>query len=159
MGTSWGAVIDYLVTGLPALLTAAQGDAELSDNVPLVAGVTGVVIGRAGTESGDAGAGTNEYAAIGRGRIQETFTVPGYIQCWRPGPTQKPARDAAISLLDVIAKFVAADPTLEKILTQGRIALTGQMSFHQTEDADDLAGEALYAGIDFELQVQNTYTP
>jgi len=159
MGASWGAVIDYLVTGLAAPLAAAQADAEPFDNVPREAGSTAVVIGREAPDSGGAGSGTMAYAELGAGRIQENYTVPGYIQCWRPGPDQKPARDAAISLLDAVITFVHADPTLGGLLQRGRIGIVGQVAFRQTQDEQDLAGGALYAGIDFELQVQNTYIP
>ena len=158
MGSSIPAVIDYLITGLAAPLAAIEPTTVLADGMPLTASETMVVVGRTSPESGNGTIGEDAYVELGAQRIQETYTLPIYVDVFREGPAQKPARDAAFGLYDAVVKFVAADPTLGELLTQGRIAQAARLSLHQTQDDQDTAGGGyMRAQIQFELQIQNTY--
>lgn len=160
MGTSIGAVIDYLVAGLPAPLAAIDPLVRVVDNQPNADSDSWVNVGRSADDHGAAGDPENVYTELGAGRIEETYTLPGYVQVYRPGPAQKPARDAAIALIDGIVRFVHADPTLGGILTRGRVGIMSRLSLTQTEDDDDTGGGDLrLALIGFELTIRNTYIP
>jgi hypothetical protein len=160
MGTSIGRVIDYLVAGLAGPLTALDPLARVVDNQPNADSESWVVIGRASDEQATVGNAETVYTELGAGRIEESYTLPGYVQVYRSGPSQKPARDAAIVLFDGIVKFVYADPTLGGIITRGRVGVVSRMSLTQTQDDDDTGGGDLrLAAIEFELAIKNSYIP
>lgn len=171
MGTSMGAAIDYVLASLRSgvttpdgvvvpPLTAVDPSAAVYDNTPASTSETQVVVGRTSPDSGAAGDVDWEYTTLGAARIEESYTIPGYIAVWRPGPDQKPARDAAIALTDGVVRLIHADPTLGLLLQMGRIARVAKVVLHQTQDDEDTAGGGyMYACVDFELAVQNTYIP
>ena len=161
MGTSVGGAIDYLVAALPALLTAVDSSAVVADNEPLVTSHSLVVIGRTEPENAGAADGSQMVVNLGAGRREESYVVPCFISVYRNGPAQKPARDAAIALFDVVAHLVAADPTLGGLLQLGRAAYMDRMQLVQTRDAGDTgdAGSMRLALIIFDIHVSNTYIP
>lgn len=172
---SFGQVIDYLVGSLtngvavqvapgstvnvPALSTI-DPTVAVSDNEPLTTSESQVVIGRTSPSSGAAGTVDWSYVELGAGRIEENYLIPGYVAVWRPGPAQKPARDAMVALTNGVVSLVHTDPTLGGILQRGRIATVSRVQFNQTQDDEDTAGGGyMYACADFEITVQNTYIP
>lgn len=175
MGASFAQVIDYLVGGYTAgatvtvgpgstvnvpPLSAIDGTVVVSDNEPVLTAQSQVVIGRTSPSSGAAGTVDWSYQELGAGRIEEQYTIPGYVAVWRPGPAQKPARDAMVALIDGVVALVHTDPTLGGILQRGRYAHVSRVQFNQTQDDEDTAGGGyLYACADFEITVQNSYIP
>lgn len=169
MGTSIGAAIDYLVAGvnpvtsttLAADLVAAVPDAVLVDNFPLTQSESMVFIGRVDPDDAQANNGSQIPLTLGGGTRDEDYEIPCYITTSRPGPQQKPARDAAIALFDALAHWVATDPTLGGILHGGRYAHISNISLVQTRDSEDAgkAGALRIAWIKFDIHAQNHYTP
>ena len=161
MGTSIGAVIDYLVTGLVAPLKVIDATVQVADNEPGLNSQSLVVIGRSGPDAGDAGSVANEYLELGSALLEETWTLDGYVDCFRPGPAQKPARDAALALYDGVLHFLQADLTLGGNLHRGRYASLTTVTLTQTQDADDTgdSGALRRAVVSFTLRIPNTYTP
>ena len=175
MGASFGAVIDYLVAGytsgatvqvapgstvnVPALSTI-EPTVTVADNEPSTSSESQVVIGRTSPSSGAAGTVDWSYTELGAGRIEENYSIPGYVAVWRPGPAQKPARDAMLALTDGVVLLVHTDPTFGGILQRGRYAVVSRVQFNQTQDDEDTAGGGyMYACADFEITVTNTYIP
>jgi len=168
MGISVGAAIDYLVSGtspslgltLSAMLASVDSTALLSDNDPSQFSQSMVFIGRADPSNAEAGTGSRQYIELGAGRSQEDYSIPCYISVTRDGPAQKPARDAAIALFDVVAKFVHSDLTLGGVLLQGRSAYISSVTLTQTRDETDTAGGALrVAWLMFYIHASNYYNP
>ena len=161
MGTVIGAVIDYLVAGLPAPLSAIAADVVVADNEPGLTSESLIVIGRAAPDSGTAAGGQDDYRILGARRLSEDWTLDGYIHCLRDGPAQKPARDAAIGLYDGLISFLQSDLTLGGLLTFGRYARAGGVQLTQTQDDEDTgaSGAQRMAMISFELVIPNTYIP
>ena len=161
MGTSLGGAIDYLVAALPTLLTAVDSTALVVDNYPTKTSQAMVIIGRSDPDSAMAGDGTQMIVQLGAGRREESYSIPCFISVYRPGPTQKPARDAAIALFDVVAHLVAADPSLGSLLQLGRMAYIERMQLVQTRDSEDAggAGSMRLALLSFDIHVSNSYIP
>jgi hypothetical protein len=161
MGTSIGAAIDYIVAGLPALLTAAIPTAQLADNEPALQSDSLVVIGRTDPENAIGSDGTQMIVTLGANRRQEEYVIPCFVQVYRPGPAQKTARDAAITLFDVTARFIASDPTLGGALQQGRYAYIDKMQLIQTRDSEDTgsSGAMRLAVVTFNIHAANHYIP
>jgi hypothetical protein len=167
MGVSIGAAIDYLMTGTPAggtaladALTAVDPVALLSDNDPTMSSQSMVFIGRTDPENASTATGTRQFIVLGAQRSEEDYIIPCYISVTRPGPAQKPARDAALALFDAVAHFVQADLTLGGVLTNGRSANIADLTLTQTRDDTDTAGGALrIAWVMFGIQCRNLYTP
>lgn len=169
MGTSLGATIDYLISGvnpttgttLAADLVAAVPGTLLVDNYPTAESQSMVFIGRTDPENAQSSNGSQQPVTLGLNTRDEEFSIPCYISTVRPGPAQKPARDAAILLLDAVAHFVAADPTLGGVLKGGRAAWLSTVSLVQTRDPQDAgeAGALRLAWLTFDLLARNHYTP
>jgi len=166
MGVSIGAAIDYLMTGsnpggtLGAALTAVDATALLSDNDPTLTSQSMVYIGRTDPDNANAATGSRQFIVLGAGRSQEDYIIPCFISVNRPGPAQKPARDAALALFDVIAHFVQLDLTLGGVLTQGRFANISELTLTQTRDDADTAGGAMQvAWVMFGIHCTNHYIP
>ena len=161
MGSALPAVIDYLVTGLPAPLTAIDPSVVVADNEPGLESDSLVVIGRSGPTAGDASSAQNQFGALGGLRFEEDWTLEGYIDCTRPGPSQKPARDAVFALYDGLLKFLNSDPTLGGNLLHGRFATLSGVQYRQTQDDDDTgaSGALRRATVSFTVNVPNSYLP
>lgn len=160
-GVSIGIVIDHFVEQLPAALGAIDPTALVCDNWPEEEAQGYVVIGHTSPESGVGADGEQMYLTLGGGRVEEHYSIPCYIEVTRPGPSQKPSRDAAINLLNGVVLFVASDPTLATLLVRGRYALLSKLQLIQTQDAADTGESGLLRRtvIPFEIAVQNTYVP
>ena len=161
MGTSLGGAIDYLVASLPALVVAVDATAVVADNYPTVTSQSMVVIGRTDPDSASGGDGSQMVVQLGAGRREENYVIPCFVSVYRPGPTQKKARDAAIALFDVVAHLIAGDPTLGSLLQMGRAAYMDRMQLVQTRDSEDAggAGAMRLAIIAFDIHVSNSYIP
>lgn len=162
MGTSLGASLDYLANGtLKAALTAVDADVVLVDNFPATFTQSMVFIGRTNPEDGQGSNGRQMPLTVGFGTRDEDYLIPCYVSVTRPGPSQKPARDAAILLFDTVAHFVASDPTLGNALKSGRGAFIDGFHIEQTRDPADTgeAGGLRLAFIFFDIHCQNHYQP
>lgn len=161
MGTSIGGAIDYFVAQLPALVAAVDSTAVVVDNDPSVSSQSMVIIGRTEPENALAADGSQLIVSLGALEREETYLIPCFISVYRQGPTQKPARDAAIALFDVVAHLVAADTTLGGLLRKGRRASVDRMQLVQTRDSGDTgdSGSMRLAMVIFDIQVMNTYIP
>ena len=161
MGTSIGAAIDYIVAALPAPLILVDPTAVVVDNDPSVSAQSMVIIGRTEPENALAADGSQMIVSLGAGRREENYLIPCFISVYRQGPQQKPARDAAIALFDVVAHLIASDVTLGGLLQQGRRAVVDRMQLVQTRDSGDTgdSGAMRLAMVVFDIQVTNTYIP
>jgi hypothetical protein len=169
MGTSIGASIDYLCYGtnpntrttLAADLTAVDPTAILVDAYPLQQSQSMVFIGRTDPANAQAPNGSQQPITLGLGTRDEEYSIPCFISVVRHGPAQKPARDAAIALLDVLNHWLAADATLGGALKGGRIAYLSTVSLVQTRDTEDTgdAGSLRTAWVTFDILARNHYTP
>lgn len=169
MGTSIGRAIDYFVSGvnaktgttLAADLTVVDPAALLVDAYPSQQSQSMVFIGRTDPENAQAPNGSQQPVTLGLGTRDEEYSIPCYISVSRQGPEQKPARDAAIALLDVVNHWLAADPTLGGVLTNGRIAYLSTVNLVQTRDEEDTgqAGSLRLAWLTFDILARNHYIP
>ena len=157
MGTSIGAAIDYIVAGLVAPATAADPSAVVVDGVHASVSQTMILIGKAELESVTALTGQQQPLVLGANRREEEYDIPCLIYAARPGPTVKPARDAAITQFDVVAHFIANDQTLGGILLQGRSAFISSVSINQDVAGD--AGAERICWIPFSIHARNHYIP
>lgn len=169
MGTSIGKAIDYFVSGTNAAtgttllqdLQAVDPTALLVDAYPTQQSQSMVFIGRTDPENAQAPNGSQQPVTLGLGTRDEEYSIPCYISVSRPGPAQKPARDAAIALLDVVNHWLAADVKLGGVLNGGRNATLSTVSLVQTRDTEDAgeAGSLRLAWITFDILARNHYTP
>jgi hypothetical protein len=169
MGTSIGQAIDYFCYGvnpktgttLAADLVAVDSTAVLVDAYPLQQSQSMVFIGRTDPANAQAPNGAQQPVTLGLGTRDEEYSIPCFISVVRQGPAQKPARDAAIALLDVVNRWLAADPTLGGALKGGRIAYLSTVSLVQTRDTEDTgeAGSIRLAWLTFDILARNHYTP
>jgi hypothetical protein len=161
MGTSMGAAIDWLVATLPEAIAAIDPSAVVVDNEPAVTAQSLVVIGRTEPENALAADGTQLIVVLGANRREEEYLIPCFVSVYRPGPAQKPARDAALALFDAVAHLVASDPTLGGVLLQGRSAYIEKAQLVQTRDAADTgaAGAMRLAIVAFDIHCKNHYIP
>jgi hypothetical protein len=167
MGVSIGKAIDYLVSGtntagmtLLAALLAVDATAVLADNMPDAGSQSMVFIGRTSPDDAATGAISRQFIVLGATRSSEDYIIPCFISVTRPGPAQKPARDAALALFDTIAHWVQADLTLGGVLTNGRSANIADLQLTQTRDDEDTSGGAQQvAWVMFGIHCTNLYTP
>jgi hypothetical protein len=169
MGTSIGQAIDYFVSGtnpvtgttLAADLTAVDPTALLVDAYPTKQSQSMVFIGRTDPENAQAPNGSQTPVTLGMNTRDEEYSIPCYISTTRQGPAQKPARDAALALLDVVAHWLAADPSLNGALKGGRYAYLSTINLVQTRDVEDTgsAGSLRLAWLTFDILARNHYTP
>lgn len=170
MGTSIGQAIDYLfagvntqtntdVTGLTLLQALKQVDATaiIADSIPTATSQSLVVIGRDSPEDAQAASGSRVVVQMGANKRQETYDIPCWVECSRPGPAAKPARDAAIALFDVIAHWVDADNKFGTVLLQGRAAELSDMTLTLDEPDDQPNGSKRTARITFVITCNNHY--
>jgi hypothetical protein len=165
MGTSIGGAIDYFVAGtnpiqattLLAALQAADPSAVVIDGIATKASQSMVVIGKAEPDSVTAQTGSQQLLVLGAGRATEDYEIPCFVYAYRPGPTMKPARDAALALFDVVAHFIATDRTLGGLLLQGRVAEISSVILNQ--DIDDETGATHMAWLSFPIHCRNHYIP
>lgn len=177
MGTSIGSVIDHLVNlfthgydgqdlyeqplTVPPL-TAINRKVEVADTRPTKSGGVWVIVGRQSVEQESEITAQAAYQVLGRQRISESYTLPGHVLVYGPGPDPKPVRDTAIALFDGVVKLIWADPTLGGVLQDGRIGMVSEFSFGQPDpDTGDQvsSGAALAAVVTFGIQIENSYIP
>jgi hypothetical protein len=159
MGTSIGQAIDYLVAQLPSLVTAVDPTALVVDNYPAYVSDSMVFIGRTAPGDSNATTGSQTIVTLGANKAEESYNIPCYISVYRPGPAQKPSRDAAIALFDVVAHLVATDRTFGGILLQGRYAYIDHFNIEQTLDSEEAgeSGTLRTTWISFDITARNHY--
>ena len=112
-GTAFGAATDYLVAQLAPLAAAAVADAIVIDaNTNDEHSDSEIWIGRTAPQDLRSGSGPRGNPVLGTRRVDEEWTIPGFIDCRREGTDQKTSRDAAVLLWDVVCRLVATDPSL-----------------------------------------------
>ena len=159
MGTAIGAAIDYLVTGLTEVMATVDGRLRVADNWPDTLGDGYLVIGHTSSQDGGAADADNVWYDLGALRIEESFSIPCYIEITRPGPSQKLARDAAITVFDATVDFIRSDLSLGGALNRGRVAIASHLHLTQTADAEDTGehGALRRAVLAFQIDCKNTY--
>jgi hypothetical protein len=159
MGTSIGAAIDYVVSALQPAVLAIDSNALVVDNYPTYTSKTMVFIGRTSPNDANAVSGAQQIVTVGANRQEEQYVIPCYISVYRPGPAQKPARDAALAMFDAVAHLIATDRTLGGVLLMGRYAQIENFVLEQTIDAEDAgeSGTLRTAWISFNINAKNHY--
>lgn len=117
-GTALGAATDYLVAQLQPLATAAVADALVIDaNTNDEHSDSEIWIGRHAPQDLTVGPGVRGIPVLGTRRVDEQWTINGFIDARRDGTDQKTSRDAALALWDVLCRLVAVDPSLGGVLS------------------------------------------
>lgn len=135
MGTAIGAAMDYLVTTLPSLVTAAVPGALVVDAVTADSlGDTMLYVGRSDPMLPRGVTGTRAFPTFGTRNIDERFMIGCLIDVYRDGTVMKTARDAALSIYDVVCHLMVTDPSMGGTLksTFGEIT---DVILYQMEDA------------------------
>jgi hypothetical protein len=156
MGTSIAQAIDYIVAGIAAPLTAADPTAVVADGIAPSVSQSMVLIGKSAPDAVDSASGSQVAAVLGANRESEDYVIPCFAYAFRPGPTVKPARDAAVALFDVVAHFIASDRSLGGVLKQGRYCEISSIAINQDHDE---AGSQVIVWIPFSIHCKNHYTP
>lgn len=149
-GTSLGRAIDYLVTSVTALPECAA-PVVVSDGYPTRRANLMVVIGVTNED------GTSEvesdWAGLGANHEDEDFRIPCLIESYLGGADAvvKPARDAAITILDAINAKVRTDRSLGGALTSPGAAALRDVRLVQTS-APEEAGDGRYARFYFNVR-------
>jgi hypothetical protein len=158
MGTSLGAVIDFLVTTLPALCTAAQpGSLVVDGNTNDSLSRAMVYIGRTDPDVLTGATVGNIYPLMGtQHRIDETFTVDCFIDARADGTNQKSSRDIALSLYNVVVSLVATQPTLGGAIAGGRLPVIVNALMVQPDISKTAESRTF---VSFGVQCVNRYQP
>ena len=154
MGTKVGAAMDYLVTTVTELPECAA-PVVVSDGYTSRRSDTIVWLGVT-NEDGSSEVDV-EWAGLGASREDESFDIPCLVEAYRGGGDEavKPARDAAVTILDAINAAVRADRSLGGALTTGAAALRA-IRLVQTADPEE-AGDGRYARIYFAVRCTNRF--
>ena len=113
-------------------------------------------IGRMQPEDLMAATGNRNIPVLGRRSVDETWQVYGFTDCRRDGTAQKVARDAALSLWDVVAHLVGTDPTLGGLLTNGWFV---EIPTAELIQPDPPATGSSRAVVKFSISIRNRYNP
>lgn len=154
MGTAVGRAIDYLVTSVRALPECAD-PVVVSDGYTARRGNTMVWLG-VSNEDGTSEVGV-DWAGLGAQREDESFDIPCLIEVYRGGADNavKPARDAAIVILDAINAKVRTDRSLGGALAPGAAGVR-DIRLRQTADPEE-AGDGRYARIYFNVRCTSRF--
>ena len=151
--TAVGAATDYLVTQLQPLAAAAVADALVIDaNTNDEHSDSEIWIGRRGPQDLTAGPGVRGIPVLGTRRVDEEWTIAGFVDCRREGTDQKGSRDPALALWDVLCRLVATDPSLGGVLSSPWYA---QLAAAQIEYPDPPQTAASRTVITFGLKIKN----
>lgn len=157
MGTAIGATIDYLFAQLPAPCVAAQPDCVVVDGVSRgPVSRTMLWIGKSQPDDVQAASGPRVFPVLGVRQVQESFTIPCFIDVMRDGVYQTAARSAAISLYDVVCHLLVTDPGLGGTLSGGWYAQIKQAVLRQPEVVTQASVRAV---VTFEIEATNRYQP
>jgi hypothetical protein len=138
-GTAVGRAIDYLVAQTTALPECADpivvADAYSASRADLM-----ITIGVSNTD--DTAEIPSTWAGLGANREDETFDIPCLIDSYVGGGDEavKPARDAAITVLDAINAMIRADRTLGGALASPGVAAVRDVRLIQTNTPDEAGG-------------------
>lgn len=130
-----GPVFDYLLAGLPAVITAVSPNASVQDG--WVNDMTNemVVLGATAVDAPDAQTtGTHVYQELGAARVEEAFDIPAYVDCVVGGIDQSEARNNALVIFNAIVAFVRTDLTFGGALLNGRIGQLTNIRMDHTRD-------------------------
>lgn len=158
MGTSIGKAIDWLVTTLPTPLQTADPLAQVWDGWPRDLDQSDVVIGAEAPHMPLVTDGRQSQLELGMGSTDEEYVIPCWAGARREGMSLKDARDAAITLFDVVAHTIAGDRTLGGALLGGRYAYIEKVVLTQDErqNGASMLHECVLA---FEVRCTNHYQP
>lgn len=154
MGTAVGRAIDYLFTQATALPECAD-PVVVSDGYPQTRADLHLDIGVT-NEDGTSEVGS-DWAGLGANREDETFNIPCLIESYWGGGDEavKPARDAAIVILDALNAKIRTDRSLGAALSSGHAAIR-DVRLVQTNNPDE-AGGGRYARIYFNVQCSSRF--
>lgn len=167
MGTSYGAAIDYLITGInpvasQTLLTALLAvdlTVVLADTLPTANQQSLVVIGRPDFDQTNSIDGNSSYQVMGKQKIEEEYDLHGYIECYRDGPAVKTVRDAVLALYDAVVHFIWQDPTFNNTFADGRIGYVSVTSLSITGGTTTTPGDQRMGLLNFAIHIKNPYVP
>lgn len=161
MGTAIKPSFDYLLTNLPAVLTAVDPTAQVVDGWQLDGSTQNfMVIGRgAPTMEAEAASGTDARVILGSTRVNEVFSIPCYIQTWTGGTDQSLSRNAAFVLWDAFVAWIVqpANATMGGALASGGYAEVTRIRVEATPEENLTSGR--FCLISFEIQCKNYYIP
>ena len=158
-GSALSGVVDYFLTNLPTYVHAVDPQATIQENyVWTVApiGTSMVVIGGENPASAAAGEATRQYMELGSGRIEETFSIPCYIDCATGGTDQSTSRRQAWAIFDQVVALVRTDLTFGGLLHNGRVGELNDISGTGTRDEDEAADGRRYT-VTFKVTARNFY--
>ena len=152
-GTCVGAATDYLVATLQPLAAAAVADAVVIDaNTNDDHSDSEVWIGRRGPQDLGVGPALRVVPVLGTRRVDEEWTISGFIDVRREGTDQKGSRDPALALWDVLCRLVATDPSLGGSLSSPWFA---QLTTAEMTYPDPPQTGACRTVIQFGLKIKN----
>jgi len=100
---------------------------------------------------------SRQYVTLGAGHVEETFTIPCYIDVFIIGINeQAAARKKACLIFDKIVDVVRSDLTLGGNLQRGRFAAIVDISLVGTRDEEE-ATHGRRAVLSFAIQAMNLY--
>jgi hypothetical protein len=151
-----GPVFDYLLAGLPAVVTAVSPNASVQDGWVNDMTDQMVVLGTTPDAPDAQTSGTHLYQELGAGRVEEAFEIPAYVDCVVGGSVQAEARAAALVIFNAIVAFVRTDLTFGGALLNGRIGqLTNIRMDHTRDPVEAQAGRRCV--IYFTISCHNLY--
>ena len=132
-------VMDYLLAQLPAVVAAVdvngvvvEGYVRLGVAPPAPAPI--VVVGAISPTSANAADETRQYVSLGTENVEESFSIPCYIDVEIVGiDEQTNARRKACLIFDGVVDLVRSDLTLGGNLKRGRVAQLSNIVLTATE--------------------------
>lgn len=157
MGSAIGPAFTYLLAGVPAVIAAIDPAAAVVDGWTNVLPDDFMVIGRGSDADQTQASGMDAYVLLGGAMLDEEFTIPCYIDCFRGGDNQAEARNAALAYFNAFVKFLATDLTLGGALGNGRYARMD--AIHIDGPVLEDAADGRRCVISFTVRCQNQYDP
>ena len=152
--------MDYLLSGLPAVVAAVDANGVVSEGFPTFVPPPPapiLVVGMAHPLDATAADETRQYMALGSGVVEEDFTIPCYIDVAISGiDEQTNARRKACLIFDGVVDFVRADLSLGGVLRRGRFAEITDILLIATRDEEE-AATGRRSIIGFRVHCRNLY--
>lgn len=153
-------VIDYLLTQFTTAVNTVDTNGIVSEGFVVTAPPPPapiIVVGMPHPDDALVANETRQYVTLGAGHVEETFTIPCYIDVFVVGINeQATARKKACLIFDKIVDVVRADLTLGGNLTRGRYASISDISMIGTRDEDE-ATHGRRSVLSFNIHANNLY--
>lgn len=157
MPSAIGPVFDYLLAQVPPAMALVDDTVSVIDGWASDLPDDYLVLGRGNDADQEAAAGVAQYVLLGGQLLDEEFTIPCYIDCFRGGDDQSEARSAALAYFNAFVKLINSDLTLGGALQRGRYASLDTVHIDGPVTADAVAGRRCV--ISFTLRCRNQYDP